>query len=67
MTDYNACAIVEGFDGMEHDQKEEQQAWAHLIKTGLCWKLQGWYGRSAMDWINAGLIDKEGNILKEVD
>jgi hypothetical protein len=27
-----------------------------LLKTGLCWSLQGHYGRTAKDLLEAGLI-----------
>ena len=38
------------------------RAWALLIKTGLCWQLQGWFGRRAAEFINAGWISKSGRI-----
>ena len=38
------------------------RAWALLIKTGLCWKLQGWFGRKAAEFIDAGWISKNGRI-----
>ena len=60
---YTACAIVEGFYGAaEADPKDELKAWAYLIKTGLCWNLQGWYGRNAAGLIEDGLISKSGRV-----
>lgn len=53
-TTYTACAAVEGFDGEEHDQDELLDAWQHLINTGACWTLQGWYGRTAQSLIESG-------------
>jgi hypothetical protein len=61
---YLATAYAEGFcEGEDATQEEITQAWAYLIKTGLCWSLQGWYGRTATDYIESGIIDKKGNIL----
>lgn len=53
-TDYDAVAAAEGFDGVEHDEETLISAWQHLIDTGLCWRLQGWFGRSARDLIATG-------------
>ena len=55
-TPYDASACVEGFDGEEHDQETIISAWQYLLDTGLCWKLQGWYGRTANELIEAGYI-----------
>ena len=56
MTNYRACAIAEGFCEGEGASKEEQiEAWQYLIDTGLCWTLQGWYGRTAKSLIDAGI------------
>lgn len=54
MDTFTACGIVEGFDGLEHIEAEHQAAWQHLIDTGACWTLQGWYGRTARNLIDAG-------------
>jgi len=52
--DYEAVAACEGFDGIEHSEEELISAWQHLIDTGLAWRLQGWFGRTAMALISAG-------------
>lgn len=53
-TTYDACAAIEGFDGEEHDEETLISAWQYLIDTGQAWSLQGWYGRTAQDLIDAG-------------
>ena len=52
MFDADAIMIVEG----DSDVNETTwiRAWQHLIDTGLCWKLQGWYGRQAINLIETG-------------
>lgn len=53
MDNYTAVSIAEGFeDGSEQEQIE---AWQHLIDTGLCWTLQGWFGRTAESLIDSGV------------
>ena len=47
-----AIQICEQLVTAEHD--EEVEAWQYLIDTGLAWKLQGWYGRTAQRLINDG-------------
>jgi hypothetical protein len=54
MDTFTACSIVEGFSGEEHSEDEHIAAWQHLIDTGDCWRLQGWYGRRAMDMVREG-------------
>jgi hypothetical protein len=55
MDDFRAAMIAEG---MEPAASEEEYlaAWQHLVDTGLAWKLQGWFGRTARDFLQAGLI-----------
>jgi hypothetical protein len=53
MDSYTAVGIAEGF--IEADSAEQViEAWQTLIDTGLCWKLQGWFGRTANALIEQG-------------
>ncbi len=58
MTPYLACAIVEGFcEGEEATGERQIEAWQYLVDMGLCWTLQGWYGRTAQRLIDEGAIE----------
>lgn len=60
---YLATAYAEGFcEGEDATEEEQLEAWAYLIKTGTCWQLQGWFGRTAQALIEGGVISKEGEI-----
>ena len=56
MDDFTAIGIAEGFIDCE-DEKAMNEAWQHLIDTGLCWQLQGWFGRTAMRLIEEGICN----------
>ena len=59
MTSYLATAIAEGFcEGEGASEEEQVRAWQYLVDTGLAWTLQGWFGRTATDLINAGIIKR---------
>ena len=53
MTNYDAIMIAEGDKAASKTLYIE--AWQYLIDTGLCWKLQGWFGREAVRMIEEGL------------
>ena len=54
---YNAVMIAEGV--IEADEDKQIEAWQHLVDTGLAWRLQGWFGRTAMDLIKQGVIERK--------
>ena len=57
MTDYEAVSIAEGFSGQDESEERQTAAWQYLVNTGLCWTLQGWFGRTAASLIEAGIIE----------
>jgi len=61
LSQYDAVMIAEGVE--EADEETQLNAWAYLIRTGLCWQLQGYFGRMAQSLIEAGTISITGKIL----
>ena len=57
MTDYKAVGIAEGFIECQ-DEKTIIKQWQHLIDTGLAFKLQGTFSRTATDLIERGICKK---------
>ena len=55
MDNFTATMIAEG---VQEPESEEQYiaAWQHLHDTGLAYLLQGWFGRTAQQLINHGVI-----------
>ena len=54
---YRAVGIAEGW--IENiDEDEIIEAWQYLHDSGMAYKLQGWFGRTAQSLIQAGIINK---------
>ena len=53
---YRAIGLAEGFE--QGTEKEIIEAWQYLHNTGLAYDLQGWFGRTARDLINEGIINE---------
>ena len=54
MDNFTACGLAEGFIEAESED-QILEAWQYLIDTGLCWQLQGWFGRTATALIEDGI------------
>ena len=50
------------FEEGELSDQETLELFAELIKSGECWSLQGFYGRTAEHFIQQKFIDRRGNI-----
>jgi len=55
MDDFTATMLAEGVEEPV-DNEQYLEAWQHLVDTGLAWRLQGWFGRTANDLIDNGDI-----------
>ena len=62
MTIFEATMIAEGqADTVGYDPDDQDlliEAWQMLIDTGTCWKLQGWFGRTAASLIENGVCTR---------
>lgn len=56
-----AVGIAEGFEEAENED-QVIEAWQHLVDTGLAWQLQGWFGRTAMNLIEQGIIQHKETV-----
>ena len=58
---FSASMTVEGACGYETDDPETYySALQYLIDTGICWTLQGFFGRTAAAAIDSGLCHRAG-------
>ena len=55
MKKFDAVMIAEGVT--PSNQRELIQAWQYLVDTGLAYELQGWFGRTATQLIEEGIIN----------
>lgn len=57
MTPYDAVGMAEGFVECP-DEETYYATWQYLIDTGMAWTLQGWFGRTAVHFIESGVCHK---------
>ncbi len=64
MNTFDAVGIAEGW--IEADSQEQViEAWQLLVDTGLCWQLQGWFGRTAQHLIAERVISPANRSTQE--
>jgi hypothetical protein len=63
----NMLDAILAFEQGELDEDGVVELFQHLVDTGLAWQLQGFYGRTAADLIEAGLVTVPGVESPEVE
>lgn len=53
---YDVIGQIIAYENGELTHEEVIELFQHLVNTGLAWQLQGHYGRTARDLIEAGEI-----------
>lgn len=66
ITKYLACGQIEEFDMISDLIEDTIRAWSYLIGTGVCWSLQGSYGRTASSLIEKDVIAENGVVNWEL-
>jgi hypothetical protein len=56
-------ADVIAFEEGELTEEEAVEFIGGLLKSGMAWRLQGYYGRMAVSMIEAGLLSEDGDVL----
>jgi hypothetical protein len=58
--------LMISFEQGETTTDETLELFSHLIKTGMAYSLQGFYGRYAQNLIEAGYINEQGVINENI-
>lgn len=66
---FHAVMVAEGCEAPPGDTLEAQreayiQAWQMLHDTGLAYKLQGWFGRTARNLLAQGIITDRNDTVE---
>lgn len=59
--------MIMRYEDGQLSEVEEIEFFSDLISSGMCWKLQGFYGRTANNYIQSNIINKNGNILVDLN
>lgn len=63
----NLTDMLVDWENGQISEVDSIKLFSHLIKTGIVWKLQGFYGRAAFNLIDSQVLDKKGNILIDLE
>jgi len=56
--------LIIDYENGDLNLTQEILLFAKLVETGRAWKMQGHYGRIAMEMIDLEFINKDGKVLK---
>lgn len=59
---FDTVGGIIAYESGELDTRETVELFSELVRTGLAWQLQGFYGRTAHSLIRSGILDNSGAI-----
>lgn len=62
MDNYTAIGVAEGFVEAESEE-QVVEAWQYILDKGLIHQLQGWFGRTARQYVKNGVIEDKQNVF----
>ena len=60
----NQIDLIIQYENGECNKEQTLELFSQLIKSGLAWKLQGHYGRTARSLIEQNFISKDGKVTQ---
>lgn len=57
--------LIIAFENGDLEGNEVLDLFADLVRTGIAWQLQGFYGRTALDLIESGYLSEDGRVLRD--
>ena len=60
----NIVDKIMAYECGEMDEGDTIDFFSQLIISGMAWKLQGSYGRTAQALIDGGILDIDGNVVE---
>lgn len=67
MTDDDVVGMIMDYEQGTMGDVDVFKLFAHLVRTGLAWSLQGHYGRTARILIDQGYLSEDGDILDNLE
>lgn len=63
----NSLSMMIDFEQGNLSEVDTIKLFSFLVKNGVVWQLQGFYGRTAHNLIESKVLDKKGNILIDLE
>jgi hypothetical protein len=62
MTTMDIGSLIIAYEDGDLNEPQTLQLFANLIRDGICWQLQGHYGRTARQLIDRGVVSATGEL-----
>lgn len=63
----DSLSMMMDFENGQLSEVDSIKLFSYLVKTKMAWKLQGFYGRTAHQLIESGILDRNGNVMIDLE